>query len=235
VPRCRPPPHTVPLANCLGRILPRGPVWSSLAAVLLSLISACAAPVDWVGTRFGNVELIRSQNGGYAVRSGKAIQTLSEFSHAAVVGYWSMQDSSVLAIRAATPSCPEGVYALVTARADRITERRLDTCGTAYRFAELRGALIATDDRGGSYWVLRDGTLSGPHREPRRVRTAVAHRGWGSAPGVSVNPDAEAQADVAAALKPPPVSAPVGNDVIPSQVPTTQGRAVPAIRFPGNN
>ncbi len=219
----------------LGWILPRGPRRSRLAVVVLSLISACTAPMDWVGTRFGNVELVRSQNGGYAVRSGKEIQTLTGFSNATVVGYWSMDHSSVLAIRAATPGCPEGAYTLVTAKADRITEARLDTCGAAYRFAELRGALIATDDRAERYWVLRDGTLSGPHPEPRQVRTAVGHRGWGSAPGFSVNPDADAQADVAAALKPPPVSAPVGNDVIPPQVPTTQGGAVPAIRFPGNN
>lgn len=201
----------------------------------LGLLSACAKPTPSAGTRFGNVEFIRAPDGSYVVRYGGEARTLYGFADAQVVGYWTMRDGSVLAIQGVTPDCPDRAYELVVVRADGISERRIDSCRATYRFAEVQDALVATATVGGRHWVYQHGRLSGPEREsgPRGGGRAAPGSPADVAQDSPVAASPGSFAPVAAALKPPPVSVPVGDNVIPAQVPTQQ--TPPAIRLPGSD
>jgi hypothetical protein len=179
---------------------------------LLSGLAACSAPHTIATFQTGDttIALVQStQDGGYAVSVGPHTSLpLGGYTSARVDSIWNMATTRLVAIIGADAGCKLR-YTLVVAASDTASIRSIGDCGEAYSFARLGNALAIrqTDVRNPKVWTFVEGTREGLTVQIARPlapspRAALTHLGESASGATSL----------------PPVSAPVGDEVIPSPV-----------------
>jgi hypothetical protein len=190
-----------------------------LASVIVGgvflLLTACGGP-NVVATfqAEGNVISIEQVSAAgshntYAVRVGShPVLPLEGYTSVHVDSIWNQSATSLVMLSGATDACPSR-YTVVLATKTDASAHVIGDCGEIYRLAENDdGLTIRQDDaHAPKIWTLKDGVLDGPIiQQARKVKAAPAR--------TAVHSGEEA----AGALAPPPVSQPVGDDVIPSPI-----------------
>jgi hypothetical protein len=180
----------------------------------LLLLAGCAVPRTLASfqTPEGTIALQQSVEGGhYSVAVGpRTSLPLDGYASAQIDSVWNLPPDRLVVITGAGADC--GLrYTLVTAHGDTASLHDIGDCGDSYGFTR-DGDTVAVRQTGVStpkIWTFRDGALNGPTvlvaSRPARTTTA---------PPPPLRP-AEAGGD---AISPPTVSAPVGDEVIPSPV-----------------
>jgi hypothetical protein len=175
------------------------------------LLAACAnqGTVAAFQSRSGEIALRQYPRSGYFVAIGPhEVLPLGGYTAAYIKSIWETPSASLVVIAGRRADCPLS-YSLVVAKADGSSITPIGDCGETYTFAQDGSMFVirqtqALDQR---VWIFENGALHGPmlvalHRARRRSHTE------GTNPGRKVdNP-----------ILPPPISAPVGNEVIPQPV-----------------
>jgi hypothetical protein len=192
---------------------------------LLSGLTACSAPHTIATFRTGDatVSLVQSsRTGSYAVSVGPhSPLPLGGYTSARVDSIWNMADTRLVVISGADTGCKLR-YALVVAASNTASLYSIGDCGETYSFARQGGALAIrqTDVRNPKVWTFSEGALEGPTVQVGRpsapTRAALTHLGESASEATSL----------------PAVSAPVGDEVIPSPVGSTGSTGRPANEVP---
>lgn len=179
------------------------------------LLSACSGPrtvatfqaekttisiEQTVGTRSHNL---------YAVRVGpQTLLPLEGYTSVHIDSIWNQFPTGLVVISGATDACALRTTLVLVTRTDASTHV-IGDCGEVYHVAQSDdGITIRQDDvHAPKIWTLKDGVLDGPIvPQAGKVKAAPVR--------TVTHPGEEA----AGALVPPPVSHPVGDDVIPSPI-----------------
>ncbi|HUB49387.1 MAG TPA: hypothetical protein VMB73_30815 [Acetobacteraceae bacterium] len=133
---------------------------------------------------------------------------LDDYTSVHIDSIWNQPAAALVVISGATGACPLRTTLVLLTRTDAST-RVIGDCGDVYHLAQNDDGIIIRQDgvRAPKIWTLKDGVLDGPIvLQARKVKAAPAR--------TAAHPGEEA----AGALAPPPVSSPVGDDVIPSPI-----------------
>jgi hypothetical protein len=183
-------------------------------SAVLCVVTACTGPrvVSRFDTRSTTIELQELPgNKGYSLQVEKASVPLPSYRTINVDGAWQIQNHSLILIRGSTVECPLS-YLLVSASGGQASTTRLGACGTPYTFELSDNRLVARSGSGRNpvTWIFQNGSLTGPFSatpsSPKR-RPSLRHGAGHGSPAL------------------PPVSKPVGDEVIP---PTVGGGSLPA-------
>jgi len=175
--------------------------------------SACAplnTPMATFQSQDGTISLQQATNGGaYSVSIGpRTVLPLEGYTTAHIDSIWNWPGQRLVVITGAGADCRQR-YTLVIADHDAGSLHAIGECGDSLGFTQDGGTLSIKQVgvRNPKIWVFRDGALNGPiiqtASRPSRAAPEPAPR------------SAEAASD---AIAPPVVSAPVGDEVIPSPV-----------------
>lgn len=191
-------------------ILPLGLAVGCIAA----LVTGCVAGPRTVATfqtQDGTISLQQSTTGGaYSVSVGpRTSLPLDAYTSAHIDSIWNWPGKRLVVISGAGTDCRPR-YTLVIAEGDAGSLHAIGECGDTLGFAQ-DGATVAIRQvgvRNPKIWTFRDGALSGPF-------TQTAARPSRPAAEPASSRAIEGASD---ATSPPVVSAPVGDEVIPSPV-----------------
>ena len=183
------------------------------AGCTATLVAACTTPrtLATFQTQDGTISLQQSiDSGTYSVTVGPRTSLLLDgYTSARIDSIWNMPHDRLVVITGAGKDC--GLrYTLVTAQSDTGSLRAIGDCGDTYGFTQV-GTTVAIRQigvRDAKTWTFMDGVLSGP-------TTPAAPRPSRPPAGATLSRSAEGASD---ARLPPAVSAPVGDEVIPSPV-----------------
>jgi hypothetical protein len=198
-------------------ILPRHrPILALGLAVgcIAALVAGCAAGPRTMATfqtQDGTISLQQSTSGGtYAVSVGpRTSLPLDGYTSAHIDSIWNWPGKRLVVISGAGTDC-RSRYTLVIAEGDAGSLHAIGECGDTLSFAQ-DGNTVAIRQigvRNPKIWTFRDGALNGPF-----IQTAA--RPSRPAPEPVSSRAVEGASD---ATSPPVVSAPVGDEVIPSPV-----------------
>lgn len=187
----------------------------------LALLAGCAVPevkglVHMPGTRIAVQAL--PEGGGHEVVVGESLRlALAEHRAARIEGVWAVGAHRLAVIDGATAACPARPY-LVVAREAEGSLRPLGRCGDKFAFNWSAEQFTArqVNARDPMVWSFRDGVLSGPVAQSvlnRRGRPAVPER-----PAEAGEPNGREVTPQRDPIAVPPISRPVGEDVIPPPV-----------------
>jgi hypothetical protein len=177
------------------------------------VLAACAAPrtMATFQTQDGTISLRQSVDGAtYSVTVGPHTSLpLDGFTSAHVDSIWNLPGERLVLITGVVSDCRQR-YTLVIAQSDAGSLHPVGECGDTYGFAQDANTITIrqTGVRNPKIWTFRDGALSGPTtqvvtRQPR--------------PALEPAPSRTAE-EAREATSPPAVSAPIGDEVIPSPV-----------------
>jgi hypothetical protein len=176
------------------------------------VLAACAGPrtIATFQTGDGTISLQQStSDGGYSVSiAPRAPLPLEGYTSAHVDSIWTMSDARLIVIGGSGADCPSR-YTLVIAANETASLHSIGDCGDTYSFARY-GDILAirqTGVRDPKLWIFKDGTLDGPTIQTARP-SGPPRRAAAARPGDTVSD----------ATSLPAVSAPVGDEVIPSPV-----------------
>jgi hypothetical protein len=195
--------------------LPRHPANFAISCIAV-LLAACATPrtMATFQTQDGTISLRQAPRGGnYSVTVGPhASLPLDGYASAHIDSIWSMPRARLIVITGAGADCRMRTT-LVIAQSDTGSLHAIGECGDTYSFAQDGSTITIrqTGVRNPKTWAFNDGVLSGP-------TTQVAVRP--SRPPADPTPSRAAES-ASEARSPPAVSAPVGDEVIPSPVGTS--------------
>jgi hypothetical protein len=187
-------------------------------ACMAVVLTACATPrtLATFQTGDGTISLQQSAHGdNYSISIGPHPSLpLDGYASAHIESIWDMSSARLIVVSGASTDCRLR-YTLVIAAGDTASLHSIGDCGDTYSFARDGNALDIrqTGVPSPKLWTFKDGALDGPTIQVARP-SRPASRPTSSRPG-------ENSSD---ATSPPAVSAPVGDEVIPSPV----GSSVPA-------
>ena len=179
------------------------------------LLGACSGPHTVAAFRTENETIAIEQTVGtgahnlYAVRVGpQTLLPLEGYTSVHIDSIWNQSPTGLVVISGATDSCVLRTTLVLVTKTDASTHV-IGDCGDVYHLAQNEdGITIRQDDvHAPKIWTLRGGVLDGPIVQQARKPKVVPAR-------TATHPGAEAEG----ALAPPPVSHPVGDDVIPSPI-----------------
>jgi hypothetical protein len=177
------------------------------------LLAACAAPrpIATFQTQDGTISLEQSiDRSTYAVTVGpRTSLPLDGYTSARIDSIWNLPRERLVVVTGASTDCPLR-YALVIAQGDTGTLHAIGECGETYSFTQDGDTITIrqTGVRTPKIWTIRDGALIGP-------TTQIVTRP--SRPASEPTPS-RASESARDATSPPVVSAPIGDEVIPSPV-----------------
>jgi hypothetical protein len=204
------PKPTCPSVQSHLRSWPKCLAISSLGCIAV-VLTACTVPrtIATFQTTDGTISLQETRNDSYSVRVDPGTSLpLDRYTSARIESVWNLSGARLIVIGGASSDCQQR-YTLVIAATDTASLHSIGDCGDTYSFALHDSTLTIrqTGVRDPKLWTFKDGMLDGPtvqiarpSRPPARATTAR--------PG-------ENDSD---ATSLPPVSAPVGDEVIPSPV-----------------
>lgn len=192
--------------------MPRHSVIFAICCTVI-LLAGCATPrtIATFQTQDGTISLQRSADGAtYSVTVGpRTSLPLDGYASAQIDSIWNMPRDRLVVITGAGKDC--GVRTtLVVAQSDTGSLHPIGDCGDSYGFTQ-DGDTVSIRQIGAQspkIWTFREGALNGP-------TTLVAARPSRAPPGATPSRAGEGVSD---ATLPPAVSAPVGDEVIPSPV-----------------
>jgi hypothetical protein len=176
------------------------------------VLAACAAPntIATFQTQDGTISLRHSIDGGiYSVTIGPhTTLPLDGYTAAHIDSIWNLPRERLVLITGAGTDCRLR-YALVVAQGDTGSLHSVGECGDTYGFMQDGSTITIrqTGVRNPKIWTFKDDLLSGP--------TTQIVRPSRPAPEPTSSRAAE---DARDATSPPAVSAPIGDEVIPSPV-----------------
>jgi hypothetical protein len=144
----------------------------------------------------------------YSVRVGPHLLPLEGYTSIHIDSIWNQSPTGLVVISGATDACALRTTLVLVTKTDASTHV-IGDCGEVYHLAQNDDGITVRQDEVHSpkIWTLKDGVLDGPVvQQDRRVKAAPVR--------TVTHPGEEA----AGALAPPPVSHPVGDDVIPSPI-----------------
>jgi hypothetical protein len=176
------------------------------------VLAACAAPSPMASfqTQEGTISLRHSiETGSYSVTIGPhTTLPLDGYTAARIDSILNLPRERLVVITGASTDCRLR-YALVVARGDTGSLHSVGECGETYGFGQDGNTITIrqTGVRNPKVWTFKDDVLSGPTTQIARTSR--------SAPDPTSSRAAEGARDAAS---PPAVSAPIGDEVIPSPV-----------------
>ena len=181
---------------------------------IAALVAGCAAgprSVATFRTQDGTISLQQATNGGaYSVSvSPRTSLPLDGYTSAHIDSIWNWPGKRLVVVSGAGTDCRQR-YTLVIAEGDAGSLHVIGECGDTLGFAQ-DGNTVAIRQigvRNPKIWTFRDGALSGPF-----TQTAARPSRPPAEPASS-----RAVEGASDATSPPVVSAPVGDEVIPSPV-----------------
>jgi hypothetical protein len=177
-----------------------------------AVLAGCASTqtVATFQTEDATISLQQStRDGSYSVSVAPHTSLpLDGYTSAHIDSIWSMSGSRVIVIGGAGTDCPLR-YTLVIAASDTASRHSIGDCGDNYSFARNGNTLAIrqTGVRDPKLWTVNDGILDGPTIQVARP-SGPQRRAVPARPGENVTD----------ATSVPAVSAPVGDEVIPSPV-----------------
>jgi len=145
----------------------------------------------------------------YAVRVGpQTLLPLEGYTSVHIDSIWNQSPTGLVVISGTTDACPLRTTLVLVTKIDASTHV-IGDCGDVYHLAQNDGGITIRqeDVHATKIWTLKDGVLDGPVvQQARKVMAAPFRTG------------AHLGEEAAGALAPPPVSHPVGDDVIPSPI-----------------
>ncbi len=199
-----------------------------LALSMAGFLAACATPVLQDGAQLGGARIAILTPGDSAADGAEAVIQLGDAKTLPLTGHvtarieaaWAIGAHRLVLLSGATRTCPRQ-ESLLTTRAEAGQWRVLGKCQD--RFAtSLSGEQWSArqiNARDPINWVFRDGVLSGPLAQSalhgRRNRATAVER-----PAESERPadPAREPSSMPDPVSTPPVSRPVGDDVVPAPV-----------------
>jgi len=175
-------------------------------------LGGCATDRTIARFQTGNQTISLEQSSklaGYSVRIGASDPLpLAGYTTAHIGSIWDLSRTRVAVITGATRGCTLR-YTLLVLAGDKASLHPIGVCGETYSLTQEGQSLVIREDapRARKVWTFHDGVLEGPlvlqirKEKPPQARAAEEPTGTAS--------------DV---LSPPPVSPPVGDEVIPSPV-----------------
>jgi hypothetical protein len=176
------------------------------------MLAACTAPRTIASFQAGDATTSLRQStadGSYSVSvAPRTSLPLDGYTSAHIDSIWDMSDVRLIVIGGTGKDCPLR-YTLVIAASGTTSLHSIGDCGDTYSFARYGDTLAIRQIgvREPKLWVFKDGLLDGPtvqiaRPSGPRPRTTPAHPGDNASDATSL----------------PAVSAPVGDEVIPSPV-----------------
>jgi hypothetical protein len=176
-----------------------------------ALMAACARqePIATLQTKTGTISLLHLRDGGgFVVNvSPHTVLPLSSYTSARIESTWDTASGRLIVIAGAGKNCPERhSLVVVTAAAAKIVP--MGECGGTYNF--LQGGETITirqsNAREVKLWIFTHGSLHGPTLE--HAHTVPSRHVAQARPVDNAN----------SPTMPPPISTPVGDEVIPPPV-----------------
>lgn len=179
------------------------------------LMCGCSGPRTVATFETGGRTISIEQTAGagshnlYAVRVGpQTLLPLEGYTSVHIDSIWNQSSTALVVISGATDACSFRTTLVLVTGTDASTHA-IGDCGDVYHLVQNDDGIIIrqNDVHAPKIWTLKDGVLDGPIvLQARKVKAAPVRTG--------ARPGEEA----AGALAPPPVSSPVGDDVIPSPI-----------------
>ena len=182
---------------------------SVLIGCLVIGLGGCATDRTIARFQTGNQMISLEQSSkldGFSVRVGAGDpMPLAGYTTAHIGSIWDLSRTRVAVITGATRACALR-YTLLVLAGDKASLHPIGVCGETYSLMQEGQSLVIREDapHARKVWTFRDGVLEGPLMlQIRKEKPSQARAAAGNAPDV---------------LSPPPVSPPVGDEVIPSPV-----------------